>query len=152
VNIREYNKHKNGKLPYILCVVDEYADLAGNKVMAEMVNYIARKARAVGVHLILACQRPDADILNGKIKANIGNIVGLKCTTPINSRIIIDKEGLEVLRGYGHGILKCGSIYTEMQSMMIEVEEAKQLVQHTFVSKAQKPEAVAVKPMLRGYL
>jgi S-DNA-T family DNA segregation ATPase FtsK/SpoIIIE len=124
VNIKEYKK-----LRYILCVIDEYADLAEDKEMNELVNYIARKARAVGIHLILACQRPDKDILNGKIKANIGNILGLKTTTQVNSRVIIDKEGLENLRGFGHGILKEGSRYTEMQSMMITTGEVKKLLE-----------------------
>jgi S-DNA-T family DNA segregation ATPase FtsK/SpoIIIE len=127
VNIKEY-----GKLKYILCVIDEYADLAENEKMNELVNYIARKARAVGIHLILACQRPDKDILNGKIKANIGNILGLKTTTQVNSRVIIDDSGLENLRGFGHGLLKEGSKYTEMQSMMITKNEVKQLLEAVY--------------------
>jgi hypothetical protein len=126
VNIKEYKK-----LKYILCIIDEYADLAENDTMNDLVNYIARKARAVGIHLILACQRPDKDILNGKIKANIGNILGLKTTTQVNSRVIIDKEGLEMLRGFGHGILKEGSKYTEMQSMLIERKEVEVLLNGT---------------------
>jgi S-DNA-T family DNA segregation ATPase FtsK/SpoIIIE len=104
-----------------------------------MIEYIARKARAVGIHLILSTQRPDKDILNGKIKANIGNILGLKTTTQVNSRIIIDTEGLESLRGFGHGIFKsAGGEYTEIQSMLIEPEQAKKLIKHTFEQKFAK--------------
>jgi hypothetical protein len=144
VNIKEYNKRHN--LRYILCIIDEYADLAENKDMNNLVNYIARKARAVGIHLIFACQRPDKDVLTGKIKANIGNILGLKTTTLVNSRVIIDKEGLEALRGFGHGILKEGCNYTEMQSMFITAEEAKKLIRHTFVNKSIRIEKA------RGYI
>ncbi len=144
VNIKEYNRKHS--LKYILCIIDEYADLAEDKEMNILINYIARKARAVGIHLILACQRPDKDILDGKIKANIGNMLGLKTTTQINSRVIIDKEGLEGLRGFGHGILKEGSKFTEMQSMMITTDEVKKLIKHTFINKAVKVEKV------RGYI
>jgi S-DNA-T family DNA segregation ATPase FtsK/SpoIIIE len=145
VNIKEYNRKYDMK--YIFCIIDEYADLAEDKEMNNLVNYIARKARAVGIHLILACQRPDKDILDGKIKANIGNILGLKTTTQVNSRVIIDKEGLENLRGFGHGILKEGSKYTEMQSMMITTDEVKRLIKHTFVKKPVKIDQKA-----RGYI
>jgi S-DNA-T family DNA segregation ATPase FtsK/SpoIIIE len=127
VNIKEY-----GKLKYVLCIIDEYADLAEDQLMNNAVNYIARKARAVGIHLILACQRPDKDILNGKIKANIGNILGLKTTTAVNSRVIIDDEGLEKLRGFGHGLLKEGSKLTEMQSMMITKKEVENLLEAVY--------------------
>jgi S-DNA-T family DNA segregation ATPase FtsK/SpoIIIE len=127
VNIKEY-----GKLKYILCIIDEYADLAENDQMNNLVNYIARKARAVGIHLILACQRPDKDILNGKIKANIGNILGLKTTTAVNSRVIIDDDGLEKLRGFGHGLLKEGSRLTEMQSMMVTKKEVETLLEAVY--------------------
>jgi S-DNA-T family DNA segregation ATPase FtsK/SpoIIIE len=144
VNIKEYNKKHDMK--YVLCIIDEYADLAENKDMNSLVNYIARKARAVGIHLILACQRPDKDILDGKIKANIGNILGLKTTTQVNSRVIIDKEGLENLRGFGHGILKEGSKYTEMQSMMITTDEVRKLIKHTFMIKKENHQKA------RGYI
>ena len=138
-NIRQYNQKAAEKLKYILVVVDEFADLSDSSDCMNMIEYIARKARAVGIHLILSTQRPDKDILNGKIKANIGNILGLKTTTQVNSRIIIDTEGLENLRGFGHGIFKsAGGEYTEIQSMLIEPEQAKKLIKHTFEQKFAK--------------
>jgi DNA segregation ATPase FtsK/SpoIIIE, S-DNA-T family len=147
VNIKDYNKKAKDKFKYMLVIVDEFADLSENKAIMDCIHYLGRKARAVGVHLILATQRPDKDILDGKIKANIGNILGLKTSTQVNSRVIIDKDGLENLRGFGHGILKRGSQYTEIQSMMIEPDKAKKLIKHTFVDK--DPEK---KEKARGYV
>ncbi len=148
-NIKSYNRKVKDKLKYMLIVVDEFADLADNDDIIDSVHYIARKARAVGIHLILATQRPDKDILNGKIKANIGNVLGLKTSTNVNSEIIIGKYGLEKLRGFGHGLLKNGSDFTELQSMMIEEDEAKKLIKHTFTK-----DEVKIMPVerVRGYI
>ena len=137
-NIKNYNKKVKDKLKYMLVIVDEFADLADCADIIDSVHYIARKARAVGIHLILATQRPDKDILNGKIKANIGNVLGLKTSTNINSEIIIGKYGLEKLKGFGNGLLKNGSDFIEIQSMMIEEDDAEKLVKHTFVKSEAK--------------
>lgn len=150
VNIKGYNKIAKDKLKYLLVIIDEFADLSSGKRSSdtlELVNYIARKARAVGIHLIASTQRPDKDVINGRIKANLGNVLGLKTSTLVNSMLIHDRPGLENLRGYGHGILKANG-YIEMQSMFIDEEEAKKLIKHTITKKP-----VISKPVMpRGYI
>ncbi|NJD02052.1 MAG: DNA translocase FtsK [Ruminiclostridium sp.] len=135
-NIRAFNKKAKQKLKYMLVIVDEFADLAENRDIIDLVNYVARKARAVGVNLILSTQRPDKDVLTGKIRSNIGNVLGLKTSTRVNSEVVIGQSGLENLRGFGHSLLKCGSDLTELQSMLLSEEAAKKLIKHTFVEKS----------------
>lgn len=96
VNIKGYNKIAKDKLKYLLVIIDEFADLSSGKRSndtLELVNYIARKARAVGIHLIASTQRPDKDVINGRIKANLGNVLGLKTSTLVNSMLIHDRPG-----------------------------------------------------------
>lgn len=147
VNIKGYNKIAKEKLKYILLIIDEFADLSNDEETINLVYYIARKARAVGIHLIASTQRPDREVINGRIKANLGNILGLKTSTQVNSMLIHDRPGLELLRGHGHSILKANG-YIEMQSMFLDEEQAKKLIKHTFIKKerAKKSEAV------RGYI
>lgn len=135
VDIKEYNRIRGVKrLPYEICIIDEFADLKTEKGSLEMVEHLARKARAAGIHLILATQRPSADIINGNIKANVPCVIGLKTMNSLNSRIIIDQDGLESLRGKGHGYLQYGEL-TEFQSMFLDVDHVKELIKHTYVEK-----------------
>ena len=123
-NLAGYNKkiqdaEKNGKqilnplkededeylevLPSIVVVVDEFADmmmLVGKKV-EHLIARIAQKARAAGIHLILATQRPSVDVITGLIKANIPTRIGFQVSTKIDSRTILDQGGAEQLLGYG---------------------------------------------------
>jgi len=91
------------KLPSIVIVVDEFADMmmiVGKKV-EELIARIAQKARAAGIHLILATQRPSADVITGLIKANIPTRMALRVQSRIESRIILDQQGAEQLLGMG---------------------------------------------------
>ena len=99
-----------------------------------MIETLAAKARACGIHLIISTQRPDAEIINGRIKANIPCVIGLKTMNGLNSRIIIDEEGLEQLRGRGHGMLKYGDV-TEFQSMFLTTNQARDLIKHTYIKE-----------------
>ncbi len=135
VDIREYNKLKNTKkLDYQVVVIDEFADLQDEKGSISAVETLAAKARACGIYLIISTQRPSANIINGTIKANIPGVIGLKTMNGLNSRIIIDQEGLENLRGKGHGLLKYSELI-EFQSMYLSNQEARELVKHTYVNK-----------------
>lgn len=132
VDIKEYNKLKGvKKLDYKILIIDEFADLQNEKNSISILETLAAKARACGIHLIISTQRPDSKIINGRIKANIPCVIGLKTLNDINSRIIIDEGGLEKLRGRGHGILKYSNT-TEFQSMFLTVQQARELIKHTY--------------------
>jgi S-DNA-T family DNA segregation ATPase FtsK/SpoIIIE len=97
------NKQYLEKLPYIVVMIDEFADMmmvVGKKV-EEQIARIAQKARAAGIHMILATQRPSVDVITGLIKANIPTRIAFQVSSRIDSRTILDQQGAEQLLGYG---------------------------------------------------
>lgn len=95
------------RMKYVICVIDEYADMVMQESTVEdLIVRLAQKARAAGITLLIATQRPSADIISPTIKANVPARIGLKTTDSTNSMIVIDESGLEKLRGYGDSIVK----------------------------------------------
>ena len=131
-NIEGYNKEfKNDKMPYIVIVIDELADLmmvASNDVEKSIAR-IAQKARAVGIHLIVATQRPSADVVTGIIKANLPSRISFALRSSIDSRTILDQVGADKLLGKGDMLfLDNGKAKLErLQGAFISDDEVKQL-------------------------
>lgn len=135
-NIEAYNKMMGfSALPYIVLVVDEMADMmmSTNRVETEAaIVRLAQKARATGLHLILATQRPSVDVITGLIKANIPCRIGMSVTTQIDSRVILDHIGAESLLGMGDLLYKdpTFSRASRIQGFWISSEEIQKVVQY----------------------
>ena len=119
------------ELPYIVCIIDEFADLIltdKGKDIEVNVNRIAAKARAAGIHLVVATQRPSTDVITGTIKANFPTRVAFTVTTGIDSRTILEQYGAEKLLKRGDMLYKHGVDLFRLHSAYIEEEEIEGLV------------------------
>lgn len=104
-NIAEYNAKANVKLPYIVCVIDEFADLIMfDKSVEQQVQMLAQKSRAAGIHLIIATQRPSVDVITGSLKANLPTRLSYKVASPADSITILNTTGAETLIGRGDSL------------------------------------------------
>ncbi|MDX1476809.1 MAG: DNA translocase FtsK [Saprospiraceae bacterium] len=139
-NIREYNDKfvnrkinpKNGHrfLPFIILVIDEFADLimtAGKEVELP-IGRLAQLARAVGIHLIIATQRPSVNIITGVIKANFPARLAYKVTSKVDSRTILDVGGAEQLIGRGDMLLSIGSNLIRLQCAFVDTPEVEAVI------------------------
>ena len=140
-NIKEYNAKfiarklnpENGHkyLPYIVLVIDEFADLimtAGKEVETPIAR-LAQLARAIGIHLIIATQRPSTNIITGSIKANFPARIAFRVTTGIDSRTILDSGGAEQLIGRGDMLLSTGSDLVRLQCAFVDTPEVEAITE-----------------------
>ena len=121
-------------LPYIVVIIDEFADMmmiVGKKV-EELIARLAQKARASGIHLILATQRPSVDVITGLIKANIPTRVAFQVSSKIDSRTILDQSGAETLLGHGDMLyMPPGTSLPErIHGAFVSDEEVHRVVEH----------------------
>lgn len=121
------------KLPYIVVLVDEFADLmmAVGKKVEELIARLAQKARAAGIHLVLATQRPSVDVITGLIKANIPTRIAFTVSSKIDSRTILDQMGAESLLGMGDMLYLApnSSIPVRVHGAFVRDEEVHAVVQ-----------------------
>ncbi len=128
---RKLNPHKGHKyMPLIVVIVDEFADLimtAGKEVEMPIAR-IAQLARAIGIHLILATQRPSVNIITGTIKANFPARISFKVASKIDSRTILDMGGADQLIGRGDMLLSLGSDLIRLQCGFVDTPEVDKIV------------------------
>jgi S-DNA-T family DNA segregation ATPase FtsK/SpoIIIE len=115
-------------IPYFVLIFDEFADLIladreAKKTFEELVARIAAKGRAAGIHLLLATQRPDRNVVTGLIKANLPLKICLKVTSTMNSQIVLDEPGAEKLLGRGDLLCNAGRGLIRAQSYFIPQPE-----------------------------
>ncbi len=152
-NIVDYNKKvsnpktrpkdteemKHYKMPYIIIVIDELADLmiTSGKEVEEPIARLAQLARAVGIHLILATQRPSVNVITGVIKANFSARVAYQVATKIDSRTILDMNGAEQLLGSGDMLFLPGGMPKpiRIQNAFISTEEVEKITNFIYVQK-----------------
>jgi DNA segregation ATPase FtsK/SpoIIIE, S-DNA-T family len=138
-NIKEYNAkfkvrklnplHGHRYLPYIVLVIDEFADLimTAGKEIEIPITRLAQLARAVGIHLIIATQRPSVNIITGSIKANFPARLAFRVISKIDSRTILDSSGADQLIGRGDMLLSTGSDLLRLQCAFIDTPEIDKL-------------------------
>ncbi len=141
-NIKEYNtKFKARKLnpndghkflPYIVLVIDEFADLimtAGKEVETPIAR-LAQLARAIGIHLIIATQRPSVNVITGIIKANFPARIAFRVTSKIDSRTILDAQGADQLIGRGDMLFTQGNEVTRIQCAFVDTPEVEKITEY----------------------
>lgn len=143
-NIAEYNKkitsqqldvqHGHRYLPYIVVVIDEFADLIMTvRKIENLVARLAQKGHAAGIHLIISTQRPSSNVITGMIKANFPARIAFRVVSRIDSRTIIDSPGAEQLIGHGDMLVSVAGKTTRVQGAWIDPSETERIVQ--FISE-----------------
>jgi S-DNA-T family DNA segregation ATPase FtsK/SpoIIIE len=157
---QEYGEHPGAPapqlstLPYIVVVIDEFADMmmiVGKKV-EELIARIAQKARAAGIHLILATQRPSVDVITGLIKANVPTRIAFQVSSKIDSRTILDQGGADNLLGNGDMLyLPAGtSVPSRVHGAFVGDDEVHRAVEAW--KKIAKPEFITLQVSEEGAL
>lgn len=136
--ISQYNEYAEEegkeKLPIIVVVIDEYADLVENcKDIASPVVKIAQKSRAAGIHMVISTQRPSVNVITGVIKGNLPSRVALRVASTVDSQTILGEGGAEKLLGYGDMLVDCPEIsgqgFTRLQCPFVDNKEIRRVVE-----------------------
>jgi len=144
-NIDSYNESFEEKLPYIVMIIDELADLmvVSSKEVETLLTRLAQMARAAGIHLLVATQRPSVDVITGLIKANFPARISFQVTSKVDSRTILDTQGAERLLGAGDMLfLPPGSSHLQrIHGPYVSEKEVKAVVE--YLKACGKPEYLA---------
>ncbi len=130
---RRLNPEKGHRfMPYLVIVIDEYGDfiMQAGKEVERPIQRIAQKARAVGMHMILATQRPDVKIVTGTIKANIPTRIAFRTQSVVDSRTVLDCKGADQLIGKGDMLYSASGAITRIQCAFVDTPEVENIVEH----------------------
>ena len=145
VNVTDYYQRRSNnpnfeKMPRIVVIIEEASDLllSGGSDIEDSVLKLTQKSRAVGIHVILATQRPSADILKGTIKANISTRFAFRVPSSTDSSVVLDKTGAEKLLGKGDMLLSENGLTRRIQGAYLSPEEIEEITE--FIKKQKEPD------------
>jgi S-DNA-T family DNA segregation ATPase FtsK/SpoIIIE len=143
-HIKQTKDNSLEKIPYVVVLIDELSDLmmTSGRSIEEPITRLAQKARAVGIHLVVATQRPSVDVITGLIKSNFPSRISFQVSSKIDSRTIIDQMGAEKLLGRGDMLLLLPGSASPLRlhNAFVTLDEIEQVMDH--ISKQPKPDEI----------
>ncbi len=159
-NIDEYNayveKKKGKKIPKILIIIDEFADLMNSsnerKLMENKISRLAAKARAAGIHLIMATQRPSADIMEGSIKTNFTSRIAFKMSSPTDAMVIMGEAGADKLLGRGDVLFRTSTMPSaeRAQGCFVDTPEIERVCRYVKENNDCYYDELALEKIIKG--